>query len=85
MSGGIGNSEKRNNADPLIHNRPIIGRLGIGMLGIAQVTGGFTITSKTDTGDAFRARVQLYDLIKPKLDADDENIVVGEEVNIAVR
>ena len=82
MSGGIGNSEKRNNKTPLIHGRAVIGRLGIGMLGIAQVTGGFTITSKTSRGEAFRAKVRLYDLIKSKLDTDDVDIVVEEGVHI---
>src|SRR5919106_1031556 len=34
MSGGIGNSEKRIEKTSPINNRPVIGRLGIGMLGI---------------------------------------------------
>jgi Histidine kinase-, DNA gyrase B-, and HSP90-like ATPase len=84
MSGGIGNSEKRKQHEdqPLKFGRALIGRLGIGMLGIAQVALGFTITSRTAKGDGFRANVRLYDLLKPKLDTDDADIVTGEEVNI---
>ncbi len=76
MEGGIGNSEKRA-AGPklLINDRPMIGRLGIGMLGIAQITGGFTITSRPKKGEGFRASVRLYDLIRPRLDKDDQDIV----------
>ncbi|MBC8030645.1 MAG: ATP-binding protein [Pyrinomonadaceae bacterium] len=76
MSGGIGNSEKREEEEKsLINNRQVIGRLGIGMLGIAQVCGAFTITSKTDKNTGFRARVTLYDLLKERLDDDDAAIV----------
>jgi len=76
MAGGIGNSEKREeDTRPLINNRPVIGRLGIGLLGIAQICGAFTITSKTAKKGGFRARVNLYDLLKERLDADDKEIV----------
>lgn len=79
MSGGIGNSEKRRRADAkLIHNRPTIGRLGIGLLGIAQICGSFEVASKPTTGEPFRAQVRLYDVIRPKLDADDPSIVRNE-------
>src|SRR5689334_3583051 len=47
MKGGIGNSDKRAYAmTKLSHGRPTIGRLGIGMLGIAQICGRFTISSR---------------------------------------
>lgn len=84
MSGGIGNSEKRKQHEekPLKYHRALVGRLGIGMLGIAQVALGFTITSRTADGNGFRARVRLYDLLKPKLDSDDQEFVAGDEVNI---
>jgi hypothetical protein len=75
MAGGIGNSEKRQAAPPPIHDRPLIGRLGIGLLGIAQICGTFEINSKPKKGDAFRARVRLYDLIRERLDKDDPSIV----------
>lgn len=75
MGGGIGNSEKRPQGLTLINKRPTIGRLGIGMLGIAQICGGFTVTSKTKDGKGFRAHVQLFDLIKERLDRDDKEVV----------
>ena len=75
MAGGIGNSEKREEVRPLINHRPVIGRLGIGLLGIAQICGAFTITSKTSEKSGFRARVSLYDLLKESLDRDDPGIV----------
>ena len=68
MDGGIGNSLKRPVTKKLIHGRQIIGRLGIGMLGIAQICGGFTITSRTKNGKGFRARVRLYDLLGKRID-----------------
>src|SRR5439155_21471461 len=79
MEGGIGNSEKRAVPQKLINDRPMIGRLGIGMLGIAQMTGGFIVTSKPRKGEGFRASVRLYDLIRPRLDKDDKDIVRAEE------
>jgi hypothetical protein len=75
MDGGIGNSEKRPKIEELINGRQLIGRLGIGMLGIAQICGGFSITSRTADGAAFRAVIRLYDLIKERLDRDDESVV----------
>jgi hypothetical protein len=78
MEGGIGNSEKRVEKITLINNRPTIGRLGIGMLGIALICGAFTITSKTRDGKAFRARIKLYDLLKDQLDEE----IIDKEVDI---
>lgn len=78
MSGGIGNSEKRQAAPEPIHDRPLIGRLGIGLLGIAQICGTFEVSSRPEKGDAFRARVSLYDLLRAKLDADDPSVVVDD-------
>jgi hypothetical protein len=75
MAGGIGNSDKRADEKPLKYNRKVIGRLGIGMLGIAQICGAFTVTSRTAGGRGFRARVLLYDLLKQKLDRDDPSVV----------
>jgi Histidine kinase-, DNA gyrase B-, and HSP90-like ATPase len=75
MEGGIGNSEKRSGEIQLVNGRPMIGRLGIGMLGIAQITGTFTITSKKNDGSGFRAKIRLVDLIRMKLDADDKQVV----------
>jgi len=75
MEGGIGNSEKRSEESPLISDRPVIGRLGIGLLGIAQICGAFTVTSKNRQGEGFRAHVDLYDLLKEKLDRNDPAII----------
>jgi HSP90 family molecular chaperone len=69
MEGGIGNSEKRPSEPTLINGRPVIGRLGIGMLGIAQICGAFTITSAPREGEPFTARIHLYDLLKERLDS----------------
>ena len=75
MAGNIGNSEKRPKNKKLKHGRPTIGRLGIGMLGIAQICGSFKITSKPENGEAFCARIHLYDLLKERLDANDRTVI----------
>ena len=82
MGEGIGNSLKRADEVKLINARPVIGRLGIGMLGIAQICGGFSITSTPKSGEGFKARIKLYDLLKEKLDADDVAIVREEDQQI---
>jgi hypothetical protein len=82
MKGGIGNSPKRPESTPLRYSRPLIGRLGIGMLGIAQICGVFTITSKPKNGEGFRAKVSLYDLLKERLDHDDAELVRASEVDV---
>lgn len=70
MEGGIGNSLKRPGEEFTPRGRPVIGRLGIGLLGIAQICGSFTIASNPGNGAGFKARVRLYDLLKEKLDSD---------------
>jgi hypothetical protein len=75
MEGGIGNSSKRTEYQPLKYDRPTIGRLGIGMLGIAQICGSFVVTSKPISGEPFRARVILYDSAKQQMDDPDSRIV----------
>jgi len=82
MSGGIGNSEKRSEPHTLKYGRAIIGRLGIGMLGIAQICGSFTVISRPRKGEGFRARVHLYDLLKEKLDVDSSDIVKATEIDV---
>jgi hypothetical protein len=80
MQGGIGNSQKRPSDLKLINDRPVIGRFGIGMLGIAQVCGAFIVTSKPKDGsEGFRGRVQLFDRLKEKLDADDPDVVASRK------
>jgi hypothetical protein len=75
MEGGIGNSEKRTEKKELKFGRPTIGRLGIGMLGIAQICGGFVVTSKPVSGKAFRAKISLYDLAKAEMDKPDSKLI----------
>jgi hypothetical protein len=75
MKGGVGNSEKRVDERKLRFGRPTIGRLGIGMLGIAQICGSFTVTSQPLSGTGFRARVRLYDLAKTKWDERNSELV----------
>jgi hypothetical protein len=85
MGGGIGNSTKRTDPKPLEYGRPTIGRLGIGMLGIAQICGSFIVMSKPASGEGFRARVNLYDLAKKRMDSATSDLVnvgtsrVGDE------
>lgn len=68
MSGNIGNSEKRVEPLQMIHRRPTIGRLGIGMLGIAQVCPSFIVKSRPKKGEPFAARVVLFEELKERLD-----------------
>jgi hypothetical protein len=71
MEGGIGNSQKRPGGETTPQGRPLIGRLGIGLLGIAQICGSFTIASNPEKGKGFKARVRLYDLLKKRLDSGE--------------
>jgi len=86
MEGGIGNSQKRPQNIAMIHDRPVIGRLGIGMLGIAQVCLGFRVISRPKKAAGFSARVRLYDLLKERLDRDDPTVTrdesSGKEVEV---
>jgi hypothetical protein len=75
MEGGIGNSGKRVEEKHLRFGRPTIGRLGIGMLGIAQICGSFVVTSKPLKGEPFRARIKLYDQAKLEMDKPDSKLV----------
>src|SRR5439155_24507326 len=68
MGGGIGNSTKRTQPAELKLNRPTIGRLGIGMLGIAHICGSFVVISRPRLGSGLRARVSLYDLARTQWD-----------------
>jgi hypothetical protein len=75
MRGGIGNSPKRANGPALKFGRQVIGRLGIGLLGVAQICGEFTVTSRPKEGEPFKARIKLYDFLKERLDKDDTTLV----------
>ena len=90
MTREIGDSTKRakpdrNTDDMTSLGRPIIGRLGIGMLGIAQICHEFNVISHDkDTQTAFSARVRLGDFLNEKAsgispDRDpEESTDVGE-------
>ncbi|MEJ0041970.1 MAG: ATP-binding protein [Rhizomicrobium sp.] len=82
MKGGIGNSSKRTEPKASKYGRPTIGRLGIGMLGIAQICGSFVVMSKLDNGEGFRARVRLYDLAKRKMDEPNSDLLVDAETTL---
>jgi hypothetical protein len=82
MSGNIGNSEKRPKHVELEHGRPLIGRLGIGILGIAQICGSFTIMSKMKDGSGFRARVRLFSFLKEQIDRDAPQVVTKEDAYV---
>jgi len=84
MEGGVGNSQKRPRDLRLMKGRPVIGRLGIGMLGIAQICGAFIVSSTPRKGEGFKARVHLYDLIKERLDRDDAEVVHDTEGGLEV-
>ena len=80
MRGGIGDSSKRVDYDvtPLF-NRPIIGRLGIGILGIAQICHSFKVISHHKSGTAFEASVKLADYLHEKMDAVNPSEKVEEK------
>jgi hypothetical protein len=85
MKGGIGDSQKRTEEDKTPDSgRPIIGWLGIGMLGVAQICHEFTITSHhKETQTAFKATISLIDFLSEKVreiepDELDEDLDVGK-------
>lgn len=58
VSGGIGDSKKSSHSNNLVGGRPIIGKLGIGILAIAQICRSFTIVSHhRKTKSAFKAKM----------------------------
>ncbi len=73
MRGGIGDSSKRvDHQERTSFGRPVIGRLGIGLLGIAQVCHEFTVTSHhKETQTAFKATVKMMDFLREKVEEVD--------------
>ena len=83
MTGGIGTSAKRTEdlGDSSNAGRPLIGRLGIGMLGIAQLCHEFQVTSHCSAeGKAFTARVKLIDHLREKIDETNADKVKPVDV-----
>lgn len=80
VSGGIGDSEKRIEKRELINGRDVIGRLGVGMLGVSQISHEFSITSHDRrTKTAFRAEIQMRDFRSQILDQGEDS-GAGEEL-----
>jgi hypothetical protein len=75
VEGGLGNSEKRVRNEEHPSMRPMIGRLGVGMFGIAQICGSFTVASNPNVGKPFKARILLYSLLKEELDKAETPLV----------
>lgn len=76
MRGGIGSSEKRSAEAPPTHfARPVLGRLGIGLMGVAQMCAEFEVLSRTESGEAFAARVSIANDIRRRMDQDDPKYV----------
>ncbi len=86
MKGGIGESFKRSESDTtIILGRPVIGWLGIGMLGIAQICHEFKVISHhSATKTAFQASIKLGDYLGEKVEAlnsehtSDKEFEVGQ-------
>lgn len=90
MTQEIGDSDKRvgtdENADDMTSlDRPIIGWLGIGMLGVAQICHEFNVISHhKESQEAFSARIRLMDFLREKVSdvssdqAAEEPIDVGQ-------
>jgi histidine kinase/DNA gyrase B/HSP90-like ATPase len=70
MTGGIGNSDKRGpNVVPSRYGRPVIGRLGIGMLSLAQICTQFDVVSHhAESRSAFRATIKFPPYTRIEID-----------------
>ena len=88
MTQEIGNSDKRikknGNADDLTNRgRPIIGLLGIGILGVAQICHEFKVISHhKDTQTAFSARIRLADFLREKVSDISPNQVPEQQIDV---
>lgn len=80
MHMGIGDSTKRVTTEGKVSHvttlgRPIVGWLGIGMLGIAQICHEFQVISHHQASQtAFRARVRLADFLREKVQDISPNL-----------
>ena len=88
MTREIGDSAKRvetdGNADDMTNlSRPIIGWLGIGMLGIAQICHEFNVISHhKETQTAFRARIRLEDFLREKVKDISPDQVAKQPIDV---
>ncbi len=73
----IGKSDKRSATKSPRFGRPVIGRLGIGLLAVAQLCQEFRIISRTGAGEVFEAHVVLSPRIREEADQPDEQHLVG--------
>ena len=63
----------------LINNRQVIGRLGIGLLGVSQISHEFSIVSHArKTKTAFQARIRMKDFRSEVLDRDQSTSSQGQ-------
>jgi hypothetical protein len=81
MSGGIGDSEKQTQADRIGKNgRPIIGRLGVGLLSLAQICPRFAIRSfHAETKTAFEAEIEFPPYSRQEIDRFVGEQKLGDE------
>ncbi len=82
VEGGIGDSNKRlEKIEPLKYNRPVIGRLGIGMMAIGEICKTVTIESHHEASkSAFKAEINFHDYIKKEMDHKEK--IEAEYVDI---
>ncbi len=88
MTQEIGDSDKRvgtdENADDMTSlGRPIIGWLGIGMLGVAQICHEFNVISHhKESQEAFSARIRLMDFLREKVSDISSDQVAEEPIDV---
>ncbi len=88
MTGEIGDSAKRVTTDGAANDmtergRPIIGWLGIGMLGVAQICHEFKVISHhKETQTAFSARIRLVDFLREKVSDISPDHVVQQPIDV---
>lgn len=93
MNRGIGSSYKRTSTSPVTDNleRPYVGRLGLGILSLAQICSRFEIISHhKETKRAFRAMIKFPPYTRQEMDkiakrakpGDDEEKIHGGEYQV---
>ena len=88
MTQEIGNSAKRvrndgNDYDLTNQGRPIIGLLGIGILGVAQICHEFKVISHhRETETAFSARIRLADFLREKVSDISPDIAPKQPIDV---